>query len=436
MGQGLFSTLDLTNNHSYQSFSAIYDCGSENKASLKTKINNYKKQLKNNKIDILFISHLHYDHTSGLPILLKNVSVEVAVLPYINVFERLLIAIEAVQWGIEEEWYYELLSDPVAFLRERGVKNVFFLVDPREGYGGGRRPFVPPPNDTGGEDKDKNHERRPRDKEDYNISIKLRKIDKDNIINHLENIYHVNLNYYLFKDIAYEVKEYSDVNFYESLGYISVNDKKCILYFSPFTKSISWKKLCKFISCVKKINRNIKDIIKDKNLLKNLKCCYTKINKDLNYTSMAIITGTCYKYHIIYFPKCHYCCYYNYLCKYIFEHKHCYCHLLNKSKSILVLYTGDLPLFNDKICEEFCNYYKHLLDNICVYQIPHHGSKTSYNSKLGLCACSMVVSYGLKNKYNHPDTNVLQQYEYHLSCCIKSIFHVTENNDVHYRFFL
>jgi len=68
-------------------FRIIYDCGSSSNLSyLTTCINKYVK--KDEEIDALFISHLHKDHISGLPELLKRAKVKSIILPYMDDSEK------------------------------------------------------------------------------------------------------------------------------------------------------------------------------------------------------------------------------------------------------------------------------------------------------------------------------------------------------------
>ncbi len=66
-------------------FSVVYDCGSEsNGLSLYEEVNDFRKVLKGNKIDLLFISHFHSDHINGLLHLLKGIDVDKVVIPMLT----------------------------------------------------------------------------------------------------------------------------------------------------------------------------------------------------------------------------------------------------------------------------------------------------------------------------------------------------------------
>lgn len=49
---------------------------------------------------------------------------------------------------------------------------------------------------------------------------------------------------------------------------------------------------------------------------------------------------------------------------------------------------------------------------ICV-QIPHHGSRRSFNSKLLNIDAEFVISVGYKNRYHHPSAEVVKEIVLH-----------------------
>lgn len=131
VGQGLFLSGLFSN--SVSSFRFVYDCGAVKSDAkyLDAAVSRYKRRDHNgiertgkSRLDLLMISHLHYDHFAGLPGLLQNLDTEFAVLPYLTPLERLLVLSTVEE---PEPWYIRAMSDPVSFLVEMGVQHVLLL---------------------------------------------------------------------------------------------------------------------------------------------------------------------------------------------------------------------------------------------------------------------------------------------------------------------
>jgi|Deesub1362A_J573_1020465.scaffolds.fasta_scaffold00704_10 glyoxylase-like metal-dependent hydrolase (beta-lactamase superfamily II) len=129
VGQGLFYSGEISSSQNI--FRFIYDCGSFQRGLVYSAIKHFKNEIdKNNRvINLLILSHLHADHTSGLNDLFHYFKVEEVVLPYFTPIERLLIALRTVNMP---GWYYKFLADPVPFLMERGVERII-IIGEREG---------------------------------------------------------------------------------------------------------------------------------------------------------------------------------------------------------------------------------------------------------------------------------------------------------------
>jgi mRNA degradation ribonuclease J1/J2 len=91
VGQGLFFSAQ------YGNYRLIYDCGSTSNNQAKSISHSYLKSIcskyaKDQKVTIhtIVLSHLHQDHVSALPYLLKNANVNEVVIPYLSPFERVV----------------------------------------------------------------------------------------------------------------------------------------------------------------------------------------------------------------------------------------------------------------------------------------------------------------------------------------------------------
>ena len=88
----------------------------------------YLDETKAAPVDLLFVSHLHRDHVSGLPELLSRVKVHLAFLPHTSRAERLLLTLRCLSEAPTELWVAKFLYDPAGWLRTNGVDQVIEVV--------------------------------------------------------------------------------------------------------------------------------------------------------------------------------------------------------------------------------------------------------------------------------------------------------------------
>lgn len=124
-----------------------YDCGSVQTKALTREIGRLSDDL-----DIFFVSHLHEDHVSGIDRLLGRVSITEVVLPWLNMRDRLLLAVMAMAEGGAPQTYFEFVADPAAFLLARGVTRVTWVHGPDDPDfpEGGEAPDLFPGREEGG----------------------------------------------------------------------------------------------------------------------------------------------------------------------------------------------------------------------------------------------------------------------------------------------
>ncbi len=144
VGQGLFVSGKVSSEGRCLDY--VYDCGGETSSRiLKGAIGETASNMDGSGLDILFLSHLHLDHVSGLPFLLKKLKaiggVKNVVLPYMYPAERAALAGFADETGgyppDPSGWYLKFLKAPAAYLVEHGVEKVYFVH-------GGDGPDTPP----------------------------------------------------------------------------------------------------------------------------------------------------------------------------------------------------------------------------------------------------------------------------------------------------
>jgi glyoxylase-like metal-dependent hydrolase (beta-lactamase superfamily II) len=104
----------------------IYDCGSLQDQALVREMSTALST--QSEIRLLFVSHLDYDHVSGLDRLLSlTKGVEEVVLPYFGVVEALALWATALEEGTASGTLGTFLQDPVRWLESRDVSRVTFV---------------------------------------------------------------------------------------------------------------------------------------------------------------------------------------------------------------------------------------------------------------------------------------------------------------------
>lgn len=375
VGQGLFYTGTIG------SFNFVYDCGSENRRRLSQAASRYKRELHGN-LDLLIISHFHYDHILGLEELLKDkdISVDTVILPYLKPVERLIISLQRLDLPL---WYYEFLSDPVSFLVEKGVRKII-IIGGTEGEEGGSAPEGFPLNNKP-ENTGINWEKMKDDKELKKQIIKEYDPKWNNFMNERRLLFVKNhygyataLNgFWVFKFFNYKLEEQKLFEFKECLK------QNRLLLFSEYSESL-------------------REIMKDRNQLSKLRDCYKILSRYLNHTSLVVYHGPISDYRSnvecvcrsAYFPPP--------IC--FFSNSH----FIKRRNEIGQLLTGDIKLTSR--WEDINNHFDAFRNNISVVQVPHHGARRNWNRNLLETIKNpsfWVISAGISNKYGHPHIDVL-----------------------------
>jgi hypothetical protein len=135
VGQGFFHTAELQAEDG-RNLRYVYDCGAMNKyeTARNARIDEYVRAVgANAALDILFISHIHFDHISGIERLLdktNGLSVDTIVMPLINVADRLFAYARAANddpAAINDPFFRELLVNPANALGRLGPRQVLFV---------------------------------------------------------------------------------------------------------------------------------------------------------------------------------------------------------------------------------------------------------------------------------------------------------------------
>ncbi len=150
VGQGIFSSGRLEVVPSAGSpFWWVYDCGSVKgqQALVTAELDRLQQFVSGSAppagrptLDVVFVSHFDWDHVSGLVELLTRFGVDTLVLPFIPLWQRLVVAVTSSDYG--RPAYQAFMVNPVAFvagIQDGKVRRVI-LVPPSAG---GRPPEAP-----------------------------------------------------------------------------------------------------------------------------------------------------------------------------------------------------------------------------------------------------------------------------------------------------
>ncbi|HKC67328.1 MAG TPA: hypothetical protein VKG26_03810 [Bacteroidia bacterium] len=386
-GQGSFYTGRISSPNN-ENFCFAYDCGTKSGASfIRNEITKYKAELKQhnvNKLDMLVISHLDDDHVNQISFLLEDLSeCSRVILPYLSPLQRLLLAFKQDDLANEED-YFSFISNPVDYLISRGVTEIIFLDGDNEEENPNQVPSNPI--QPSGESQSK-----------ITVDIKLKKIPDGKL--ELEQT---------------EIKKNQKVGFYLS------NDKIYWgafweFYFHNKPQKDEAKKVAEFLVVLSKefgkpvteaiTGLLLKEILDARGVIDKTRKVFRKIFGNLNDSGIVMLHSP------VQFKNAEFI--YKTGKKYYYEDYRVakyYRHYWGLNDYCGNLLNGDISL---SPYSPYPNYIKEKLQHVIVFQVPHHGSRHSWNS--GVLAdlnsyfpTVAVINYGWGNSHGHPGEIVLE----------------------------
>lgn len=381
-GQGAFYGGQIKLSDIDKSVTIVYDCGTSgwikgNAQSLSEEIEYFRRE--NSKIDLLFISHLDYDHVSGLKQLLDKFTIKKVILPYIEKENRILFL---CSFSYYEEVnndlmtigeYSSFLDNPAHFISENSDADIYFI------------------------------------KSDNEDEVVYRQ-DNDN---NPDDIYPIGTE---SSDAIEEFKGFSKVSVYKNNLQFFIHKK---WEFTTFVKDVGeevverlYKSLKKLLEKNKITSKDLLNGIKDKR--KEINKCYTNID-NINAHGLILLHGPvnfyCIKENI--FVQSDLDCFYG-------RHYYSFPHdFICKDVPMLgTLLLGDTSLNPQNNLIEFREDFKNKLKNVHIFQVPHHGSSKNWDwkefKKLNIGRNCLrqyfpiaVCNFGYGNAYGHPSHQVL-----------------------------
>jgi hypothetical protein len=391
IGQGAFYTGKIdTYLNKCNEFNFVFDCGTlSDRSNLITAISNFKRNLNNNLLNVLFISHLDDDHVNGINELLNGITCNDVYMPYLSPFERLIVSVRHKSKDTNN------LNNFINFIKS---PHDYILNDNNVG----KLTYI-----KGNSENEISTEKIPEE-----IS------DNENVDNEFTDFLEP-LTQNEFNGEIQTLDQNSKIVFKKANRKLKIGD---IWEFYLYNELASEDQINQFIESVNfiygiTINKQLTQadlitILNDSDKLKFLRDQFRKIFKNLNKTGLIVQhKPLSYKRAIIYkenkllhreIPH-----YFN-----IFIRRYRYYNQTNRNITNnwgVTLLTGDIGL--NQI--ENSTYIKKNLRNVKVFQVPHHGSKTGWDNKFlkklnnkGLT--TSVINFGYGNTYGHPKPNVVE----------------------------
>lgn len=369
VGQGGFYTERFKEISSLKkkSCNVVYDCGSDT-GKAGNGISRYVQReidsvfSKNEKIDIVFISHLDNDHINGVEYLMREHDVRNICIPLLNSNEKLLALVKCAVEGLKEtSFVYKFILDPVESVRGLPKPPRIIFVSPL------------------GE----NFENRERSILSINQFSDNLKTGNQIVLENSESIGIPGLHgkrgyFWIYLPVNLDEAELSE----KLEGYL--NEEKI-----PVPAN----------------SEEIKMLLKKRSAFKKLKAFYQALpHGGINAHSMMVYSGPCEEdsCRLADFRRLAYPDWPSRLYAHFYYEK-----LYRYPKYSGCMYTGDFAV--DKIkWSRVKTYCAPLTDHVGVLQIPHHGSRHNYDPCMLKSNPVCFISAGRSNKYGHPDRSVME----------------------------
>jgi len=410
VGQGLFAAGMLcSSSNNTQKIRWVYDCGTSSK-SPPNLINNAIKSLEESlncetvpnaprpKLNLVAISHFDEDHISEMSTLLSQFDVEILLLPYMPLSQRLMLAFEE---GIKvKDSMMQFFVNPVQYVNQIVKTKIEKIVLVPASSGSG------PTKETGNNEGRRNEELLTIEKIDSRDPIKDdEKEDKE-----------------IFKDKVLFLKEHAALRISGIWEFVPYNDVGLAREVSEsFRKAVARERTA-LIS-----NQNKKDV--DEALIR-LKDLYDQrfgsISRKRNMISLFLYGGPINSK--VFGPL------YPFLCEYLvccFQRSrwHHYETLLNTGRCS-ILYTGDGYLDIEKRIKAMQDYLGQTrIDKLHTLQVMHHGAKKNCGAGVAkrLNPVVSVFCADPSYKYKHPYESVLREFVSHRPILVDKDYGITIN---------
>lgn len=397
----------------------VFDCGSNKKKSINKNLKEAVPELKCGKTAV-FISHLHYDHISGLPVLLKKYKVEYLFLPVItpNDFFYGIVGILMQNEADSVDFFADLFQ--CALDTERITLNGTFENT--------KIIHVFPNNEHEPNDNDSQHKSNNVEIHDIfsdselsdnhkKIKEKLEEIEKK-----LKNkgLIGVPKLQWIFKPFNYLDKSNDFLStFIQNYDTTDINDKDVQEWFrglrdlstdiseklkTDVTDLLKWMKYVQenWNTEKEKISNAYKNAYGDKNLNKTSMIVYSGPTGESKIKQYHILTGCLNNPSWFCMHKCWRKC----LC---FDYRCIERNIIDLNKKPGCVYFGDYEANDKNRWRAFTTFYGELWSMTGFVHVPHHGADGNFNEEINSEPKINVISAGYHDKYKHPSLNTIRE---------------------------
>lgn len=358
IGQGGFYTETLKNNNGDE-FNVVYDCGGNGQKFMNDYLDSCFPERQT--LDMVFVSHFHYDHINGLIHLLKNNDVKYLIIPQLTPD----LMLEALLYNYQSNKTFN-----------NKINQFLFAVYGQSFYGDSDTRII---------------QILPNVAENNDGVVVEEFPTNNNLRNSLVISHHgrkVSIEKEMRSGTVFSVGEWFYIPFNPPVPKKNTSEDS---FYDYFKKELNDGKDFGFDGLYNIVKRRLNDcatVYKD----------YFKSGDNHNAYSMTLFSGMRKpKGHIIMSnDRCNqYCC-------------DCvpFCHFHRKPN---FLYTGDFEP-NNTYCDNIQlmkQFYGSLWDTFDELQVPHHGSRNNFSEKLYGGKHIGYISAGEKNRFNHPNKDTL-----------------------------
>lgn len=439
VGQGFFYSFQLKVywRSRIEKFRFVFDCGTLNVERGRDEIRHYHEEhlSENEELDLLVISHFDKDHVNLIGELLDNRRVKRIMAPFLPYKERMALLVKFLEASNEDEnnedndFFINLLIDPertlINYISEDG--EIIFVTSGRDNplFPSDEINEIPPIN------PDEDNQRL-----FFNFDFRnyLENLSPENAAN--ENISNTGSKVKYMQDCNFPTLKFGDIKLMDFLFY----RKKIGEDEQAFYEAVYKKFKSHFFSNNKQelTQQDLTNAIKSIKSAKEIKEFYKEAKKNLNfnaYKGLDIVNPNTTALCLLHLNKKILNTVENnfyYILEVVrvqrfegikkriktphlsnIENYYCYITKDQNSRKFRLpntLLTSDSFLLKPKDVEEFSKRYKNQLENLLLFQIPHHGSKKNMDTHLLSKLPFHVVpftNYGVNNRWNHPSEQLI-----------------------------